>query len=643
MTRTAIAACIAAFACVRVFAAPPVEAYGKLPGVELIRLSPSGDRYALIALAGEQRRLIVRKVKGELIFISNIGDKKIRRLAWADDEHLLVQFSNTFSSPLEFRNTYELSGVLVIRPSVSKGFAVFAKQEGIGDAVFGVYGVAKVDGQLLGYFGGITYEQSRGGGYHWEDGYPDLYAVNLDTGKAKMIAKAQDRRYSWVMDRDGTVAAHSEYDGKSGRWRLFQGRTRDKLLLEKTTPLDEIDLWGLGHTPGTVLITDDSGERDVISEISLSDASQQELLAEESVERLLADPETGQLIGCTMQERPYAKLFDLALQSRFNGTRKAFPANEMTLQSWSRNFDRLIVKTDGGEDSGTYWLVDIATGKADELGWQYPQVKPKDVGPTKLIQYIAADGLAMDGVLTLPRGREPKNLPLVMMPHGGPIGISDTIGFDWWAQAYTSLGYAVFQPNYRGSGGHGVAFRKAGFGEWGRKMQSDLSDGLAALTKQGIVDAKRVCIVGGSYGGYAALAGVTLQQGLYRCAVSVAGVSDLQNFFFWQSQRYGFRSNATRYWKAVTGAEKDASVLRTISPTASAQRADAPVLLIHGKDDTVVPFEQSERMASALRDARRPVELITMQSEDHWLSREQTRVDMLKAAVAFVRQHNPPD
>jgi dipeptidyl aminopeptidase/acylaminoacyl peptidase len=175
-------------------------------------------------------------------------------------------------------------------------------------------------------------------------------------------------------------------------------------------------------------------------------------------------------------------------------------------------------------------------------------------------------------------------------------------------------------------------------------MQTDLSDGITALAKDGTIDPKRVCIVGASYGGYAALAGVTLQQGVYRCAVSVAGLADLRAFFSWQSERHGYKSDATRYWRAVLGADKDGSaVMATLSPALAAARSDAPILLIHGKDDTVVPIEQSEAMASALRHAGKPYEYVIMKGEDHWLSREATRIEMLKAAVAFVQKCNPAD
>ena len=173
-----------------------------------------------------------------------------------------------------------------------------------------------------------------------------------------------------------------------------------------------------------------------------------------------------------------------------------------------------------------------------------------------------------------------------------------------------------------------------------RKMQTDISDGVDALARQGVVDPKRACIVGGSYGGYAALAGVTIEHGRYRCAVSVAGLADLARFQTWVGDRHGGDMRAISFWRELMGASAGQD-LKEISPQRLADRADAPILLIHGLDDTVVPIEQSQAMERALKAAGKPVEFVTMPGEDHWLSREVTRQVMLTAAVAFVQKHNP--
>ena len=231
-----------------------------------------------------------------------------------------------------------------------------------------------------------------------------------------------------------------------------------------------------------------------------------------------------------------------------------------------------------------------------------------------------------------------------MLAHGGPAS-RDYPGFDWWAQALASRGYAVLQPQFRGSTGFGEAHRAAGFGEWGRKMQTDLSDGVRDLVAKGTVDASRVCIAGASYGGYAAMAGVTLDPGVYRCASAVAGVSDLRRMLLSEIDDTGGERNSTlRYWRRFMGAEKgnDAG-LDVWSPARLASRVSVPLQLIHGKDDTVVRIEQSRMMRDALQKAGKAVDYLELPGEDHWLSRQATRIALLEAQVAFLEKHNPPD
>jgi len=259
------------------------------------------------------------------------------------------------------------------------------------------------------------------------------------------------------------------------------------------------------------------------------------------------------------------------------------------------------------------------------------------------ITYAAADGMKIPAYLTLPPGREAKNLPLIVLPHGGPA-VRDTADFDWWSQSLSAQGYAVLRPNYRGSVLN-QEFLAAGFGEWGRKMQTDLSDGVRFLVKEGIADPARVCIVGASYGGYAALAGVALDPGVYRCAVSVAGLADLKRMLNWvNAKNWSAKNIEQRYWDRFMGVTGPGDpVLSQISPIDHVEAINAPVLLIHGRDDTVVPFEQSEIMFKALRHSQKPVELVVLDHEDHWLSRSETRLQMLKSTVAFLRAHNPPE
>jgi dipeptidyl aminopeptidase/acylaminoacyl peptidase len=275
------------------------------------------------------------------------------------------------------------------------------------------------------------------------------------------------------------------------------------------------------------------------------------------------------------------------------------------------------------------------------IGPAYEGIKPDDLADVAVAAYPAKDGMKINAFLTLPIGREPKNLPLIVLPHGGPAARDDA-GYDWWAQALASRGYAVLQPQFRGSGGFDWSLEAAGFGEYGRKMQSDLSDGVRALAGKGYIDPKRVCIVGASYGGYAALAGVTIEQGVYRCAVAVAGVADMRKMVG-DGLVAANRNSTVRYWDRFVGAKNPTDpVYDQISPVRHAAQASAPILLIHGRDDTVVPFEESVRMEAALKSANKPVEFVILANEDHWLSREETREQMLKATVTFLEKNNPP-
>ena len=352
----------------------------------------------------------------------------------------------------------------------------------------------------------------------------------------------------------------------------------------------------------------------------------------------MRDPLTGIVLGVRTTDGEYI-VGDEGRRGRLEKVTDLFRARKgisYAIAGFDAELSTMVVSTSGNYDSGTWFRVDAETGERTIIGLERPAIQGRAIGKVSEFAYEASDGLEFRGILTLPPGREPVGLPAIILPHGGPAA-HDRLAFDWWAQAFAARGYAVFQPNFRGSTGRGMAFQEAGEGEWGGKMQSDKSDGLKALTEAGIVDPTRACIMGASYGGYAALAGVTIEQGVYRCAVSVNGVSDLKAITL--AERTGARDIFRRAIDRQFGAATD---LEAISPARLAKRADAPVLLIHGRDDTVVPYAQSALMADALNDAGRPVDLIELPGEDHWLSTAETRKAMLEAAVAFVEKHNPP-
>jgi dipeptidyl aminopeptidase/acylaminoacyl peptidase len=259
------------------------------------------------------------------------------------------------------------------------------------------------------------------------------------------------------------------------------------------------------------------------------------------------------------------------------------------------------------------------------------------LGEVREFTYKARDGYEIPAFVTLPAGAGDKQLPMVVLPHGGPES-RDVRCFDWLAQFLASRGYAVLQPQFRGSTGYGEAHRKAGYRQWGRLMQDDVTDGVKALIEQGIADPKRVCIVGASYGGYAALAGAAFTPELYACAVSINGISNLSAMLNFEEAYAGKESDSVRYWKDHIGLKTSPEVLSR-SPARAATNVRAAVLLLHGVNDSVVPIAQSREMASALKSLGKAHTLIELPGEDHWLSRSDSRTRVLTEMEAFLATH----
>jgi acetyl esterase/lipase len=617
-------------------AAAPVEVYGKLPALDLMRLSPSGDRIAFVAVDGESRKLFIRKVNGDALLVSTIGTSKVRDLEWAGEDYLLIiatftmKFGNGMLDKWTYSTRAEPSTILIANLKTGAITRVFEHEKSenfLGEAVD--LGVRQIGGRWCDFV--ETYNLRFG--YY-------IYRVDLETGASSMLSHFEGADYDYLIGADGEIAARARYDEPTRTWTLYAGDQGRRVVMERKSNLDTIGMAGFGRTPGSVLIEETGADKDSFNEIPIAEgASPTPLFEGETLGDYLHDPVTHLLLGATLSRGQGAVLFDPAQQRHVDAVLKAFPGLQVRLESYSADFSRMVVLTEGGDDPGTHWLVDMASGKAQDLMSAYP-IEAKDVAPTRLFRYQASDGLALEGVLTLPPGSPGKGLPLVVIPHGGPLDVYDHVGFDFWAQAFASRGYAVLQPNYRGSGGYGAAFRQAGFGQWGHRMLTDISDGVAALASTGLVDSSRVCIVGASYGGYAALASVTLMKGVYRCAVSVSGVTDVGVAML----REGGDSDSAggRYSQAKFGASFAAAPeMAQISPLRHAADASAPILLIHGKDDTVVPFVHSLSMNAALNKAGKPVVFVALEGEDHFWSHESTRVQILSTSVSFVEKYNP--
>jgi dipeptidyl aminopeptidase/acylaminoacyl peptidase len=316
---------------------------------------------------------------------------------------------------------------------------------------------------------------------------------------------------------------------------------------------------------------------------------------------------------------------------------KAFPGKTILIFDRSADYKRIVARVESSSSPPMYYLIDFARGSADIIGEAYPSLAEASLGSLELTSYRTSDGYEIPAYLTLPPGREPKNLPLVVFPHGGPYARDDA-GFDWWAQFLATRGYAVLQPQFRGSWGFGAELFRAGHKQWGRGMQDDISQGVRHLVEQGIADPTRVCIVGASYGGYAALAGAAFTPELYACAASINGIADIPQFGGYIREHSGEDSNVWRTFRDLIGRPTDEDLAR-FSPARSVATIRAPVLLVHGSSDTVVPPSQSANFARLLTQNGKAHELVMLDGEDHWLSTSQGRQRLLDSLETFLARH----
>ncbi len=316
---------------------------------------------------------------------------------------------------------------------------------------------------------------------------------------------------------------------------------------------------------------------------------------------------------------------------------EAFPKQFVDFSSATLDGKKILVSVNSDRNPGELYLYDRDAKKARFLMRNREWLDSEKMAEVKPIKIKSRDGIDLYGYLTIPKGKSLKsNLPLIVNPHGGPIGPRDNWGFNWETQLFASRGYMVLQLNFRGSGGYGKAFEDMGHGEWGEKMQNDLTDATQWAIKEGHADPKRICIYGGSYGGYASLMGVAKEQGLYQCAVGYVGVYDLQMMY--TKGDIPESDSGRRFLNRTIG--KDAVVLKARSPSELAYKIKVPVFLAAGARDVRAPPEHTEAMRDALIKAGNPPEEVIIQSgEMHGYYKEENNLNLYTKMLAFFDKH----
>ncbi|HEX8639508.1 MAG TPA: S9 family peptidase, partial [Pyrinomonadaceae bacterium] len=473
----------------------------------------------------------------------------------------------------------------------------------------------------------------------------DLYKVKISTGERALISENKDRYQGMIFDNADKLrlAVRSAQNGDTEILRFDAGGKATKIyscdVFETCSPIrfhkDNRRVYlqtnkGAADLIELVLMDVETGkieqvESDPLKKVDFDAASFSEL--------------TDELIATTYEDdriRIYWK--NKNYEKDYNYIKKQLGDREINFTSATRDESKFIVSTYSDIDPGTVWLFDRKTKNLSTLYQVREKLDRKALAPMQAVRYKSSDGLEIPAYLTLPKGVAAKNLPTVIVPHGGPWG-RDSWGYNSFAQFLANRGYAVLQPNFRASTGFGKKFLNAGNNEWGQKMQDDLTWGVKYLVDQGIADPKRVGIMGGSYGGYATLAGVAYTPDLYAAAVAIVAPSNLQTLLeaippYWESIR-------TVFYKRMgdPNTPEGLAQMKRQSPLYSADKIKTPLLVVQGANDPRVNKREADQIVIALRDRNYPVEYLVAPDEGHGFARPVNNMAMIATAEKFLAKH----
>lgn len=476
--------------------------------------------------------------------------------------------------------------------------------------------------------------------------YFDPYLLNIETGVLTLLYDNKDNYDSWITDNTGTIRLATKTDGVNTNY-LYRDTDKDTFRKLLTTSYKEQFVPSAFDSVNKTMY--------VISNIGRDKAAlvQYDPIANKELKELYANPDYD--LEGTFYDKKKRKLVSVSwtgekeqeshfFDPEWEAIDKAIEGNFENYESHLINFDdnrtKGIVWVSSDLNPTKYYLYDFKSKEVTEAANPFPWLKEEEMAEMKPITYQSRDGLTIHGYLTLPKGREAKNLPVVVNPHGGPWA-RDVWGFNPEVQMLANRGYAVLQMNFRGSTGYGRKFWESSFKEWGKTMQNDITDGVEYLKKEGIADPKRIAIYGGSYGGYATLAGITFTPDLYACAVDYVGVSNL----------FTFMNTIPPYWKPyldqfhemVGDPQKDSLLLAAASPVLHVDKIKAPLFIAQGANDPRVNKAESDQVVAALKKRGVDVEYMVKNDEGHGFHNQNNMYDFYGAMEKFLEKYLKPD
>lgn len=609
----------------------PIEQFAQLPTMTGPRLSPDGTMVAMRMAVDGAEKLVVFPVEGDgKSSRIDIEDADLRSYSWVNDEWLVVSVGQVDNS-LGFSRI--VTRLISFNVKTQKMLRLGPKGE-MGQLASDVLWMAK-DGtpRIL-----LSYQKAK---FTSEAAafYPEVVMVDVSNNAIDHQLSAREGVFNWIADASGVVRVGLGSEQRGRRTRMLYRAAAGDAFREVTNVTSDTDFpfpQAFTAVPGKAVGFSDKDGAAALYQIDLATMTlERRIFGVEGydIDSVLLDNTGQRALGVNYtDQRAHVRWFDPSLNALQTALQGALQ-RDVRLGSRSQAMDRVVVSASSPDRPTSHYVFTIPTQKLALLGHEYPAFGEEVLAPVRTVTYTARDGLEMQAVLRLPKGKEAKNLPIIVLPHGGP-GARDEENFDWWTQFLADRGYAVLQPNYRGSTGFGKAFYEAGQGEWGLKMQDDVDDALAWAVAEGIADKGRACIAGGSYGGYVAMRAAERNPDLYRCSISFAGVSDLKKMIAFDRQFLNDLATAD-YWS------NRASDLDAVSPIRRPQAAGIPVLVIHGKRDLRVPVAQSRDYAAALQKAGKDVTYIEQPLGDHHFTRQEDRLQFLQAMESFLDRHNP--
>lgn len=621
----------------------PAEEFGKLPVLSRVRISPNGKAIAMFKPIAGKNQLIILSLDGSAPPNSADFDEfDARSLRWINDDYVLVVASKATERVMggTHYKTMDSRMISVHRSGAYPPKIMMEPDNGVGI--------------LKG--GRETWKPNQGFFYHvlpddtdhflaaWED---TISKVNIRTGKYNAVFTLKSfHTRNLVPDMTGQVRLRTSsqdnvfYRNKKGFWKDISSF---KIDTEENRGFGQI---AFEEDPryALVKILDEEEDREMVVRV---DFEQDKILNKVfhhdfvDVDNISYDTRSQQIYGINYTvDRTDTFYLDPVWKARHKTLDQALPNQNPRIISSSADLTKHVVAAESPYVPVIYYLYDETQGKMSVIGRTRPQLKSEELAEMRAIQYQARDGQIIRGYLTLPLGADAKNLPMVTMPHGGPQA-RDVMRFDYLAQFFANRGYAVFQPNFRGSDGYGDKFADAGKGEWGGLMSDDVTDGVKKLVELGVANPDRMCIVGWSYGGYASLIASVVTPDLYNCAVSINGVSDLPDMMDYETKGNSDSYYTARdYWTDHIGHRyKDRERLIEGSAARQVDKISIPILLIHAETDRIVPVEQSRKMERVLKEAGKPVRFVEFEGGDHSLTYEKSRVILMKELDSFLAEH----